>query len=239
MPNNGTTKSNYNKVVSNNISAGVPWSDPVGPSSVNGNPDWSEDNFTYLPSTNINDFLALKLHDFLENIVKNGNIFCKDELGVNSSDTIETLYKKLNYRIAQCKKYKEDALNITEKLINNYVIISRYEGNYKDCDELLECEEIGPTPDLHDEVNKSMTFPEQFCIGYIYRIVLDIRRESFFHVYFKPIIYTDVLGRSANLREDEIRDVSFEELSTAYKIITRDEYERKIKELFVKDIPID
>lgn len=144
--------------------------------------------------------------------------------------------KKLNYRIAQCKKYKENALNITENLINNYVIISKYEGDYKDCDkELLDYEEE-PIPNLNHEINKSITFPEQVCFGYIYRIVLDIRRESFFHVYFKPIIYTDMLGRSANLREDEIRSVSFEEISTAYKIITKEEYERKIKELFIKDI---
>lgn len=235
MPNNNSKlkNSSYNKVVSNNISSGgVPWDvecDEQGPKR--------EETYTYLPSTNITDNQVVKFHDFLENLVKR-KVFCS-EFDINGSDTIETLYKKLNYRIAQCKKYKEDALNLTKELMNNYVIISRYERKYKDEDELVECEEIGPTPYLHYEVNKSITFPEQVCIGYIYRIVLDIRRESFFHVYFRPMIYTDTLGRSANLREDEIRDVSFEELSTVYKIITKDEYERKIKELFIKDIPTD
>lgn len=93
MPSNGTVKgtikSSYNNKTVNNISAGVPWNpDPCGE-----NGPTSEENFTILPSTNINDDQVIKFHDFLGNLIKH-EISC-NELDVKSSDTIETLYKKI------------------------------------------------------------------------------------------------------------------------------------------------
>lgn len=199
-----------------------------------------DDSDLILPNiSNINDGQVLLFHDFLERLIEHKGL-CKDELGeIKGSDTVETLYKRLNYRIAQCRKFKEEALKLTKELVNNYIIISDYRNKlephiYDICDVTYEVSE-----ELDVEVRKNITNPEQICIGYIYRIVLDIRRQSFFHVYFKPIIYTDTEGRFANLQEEEIRNVSFEEISTSYKIITKDEYERKIKELFIKDITND
>lgn len=194
-----------------------------------------DDSDLILPNiSNINDGQVLFFHDFLERLIEHKGL-CKDELGdIKGSDTIETLYKRLNYRIAQCRKFKEEALKLTKELVNNYIIISRYKDEVR-----TELDDIRKK-DIHFKVyNDIVDTSEQICIGYIYRIVLDIRRQSFFHIYFNPIIYTDTKGRSANLQEEEIRNVSFEEISTSYKIITKDEYERKIKELFIKDITND
>jgi len=196
-----------------------------------------DDSDLILPNiSNINDGQVLLFHDFLKRLIEHKGL-CKDELGeIKGSDTVETLYKRLNYRIAQCRKFKEEALKLTKELVNNYIIISEYKG--KVGTELEECE-YEYENELDYKIYKDIDAPKQICIGYIYRIVLDIRRQSFFHIYLKPIIYTDTEGRSANLQEEEIRDVSFEEISTSYKIITKDEYERKIKELFIKDITSD
>ncbi len=193
----------------------------------------NEDSYTLLPSCGFSDRLIEKsIHTFLEKLIR-GQI---TELNYKKTDTVEDIFKKLNRRIARCRNFKEESLELSKNLVNNYVIIRKSKNKSSSADFLDDIEESNLDCELNESVRKSLKVSEDISLGYIYRVVLDIRNESSFHVYLRPSIYTDTLGRSANLMEEEIRTVSFEELSTLYKIITKDEYERKVKELFIKDI---
>jgi len=198
--------------------------------------DAKMESYNLLPSSGYSDDTILTVYDFLEKLVRG---FVK-ELDYKKTDCAEDIFKKLNIRIAKCKKYKEESLELSEKFVNNFVLISKRKEKYDEDIQGLFCEgDSLPNEQLEIEAHKSIKQPENICLGYIYRIVLDIRNESYFHVYLRPLIYTDTCGKCANLIEEEIRNVSFEDLSTSFKILTKDEYEEKIKELFIKNYKND
>lgn len=186
---------------------------------------------TYLPSTCISDYYIDTFEQFLIYVIEDK----VKEINCKKTDTVEDLFKKLNRRIAKCKKFREGGEELAEKLVNNYVVVSDYNSKVGECDN-IDYEGEEDVPYLDDMIRKDRGNPKPLNLGYIYRIVLDIRDKSYFHVYFKPVIHTDTNGQNANLLEEEIMAVSFEQLSTTFKTITKDEYERKVKELFIKNI---
>lgn len=231
MPSNKASINKTKYTISNNgnSNAGVPWG-RLDEEIFDPTPEKRE-TITYLPSTCISDYYIDTFEQFLKQVIENR----VKEINCKNTDTVEDLFKKLNRRIAKCKKFREGGEELAEKLVNNYVVVS---ANLKveERDEVTRCEDEDAVPYLDDIVYRNREFPEHLNLGYIYRIVLDIRDKSYFHVYFKPVIHTDTNGKNANLLEEEIMVVSFEQLSTTFKTITKDEYERKVKELFIKDI---
>ena len=232
MPSNNKASINKTKytTISSNGNAGVPWGS-LDEEIFDPTPEKRE-TVTYLPSTYISDYYIDTFEQFLKQIIENR----VNEINCKKTDTVEDLFKKLNRRIAKCKKFREGGEELAEKLVNNYVVVSAYNQKVEERDEVTCCEDEETVPYLDNIVYRNREFPERLNLGYIYRIVLDIRDKSYFHVYFKPVIHTDTNGQNANLLEEEIMVVSFEQLSTTFKTITKDEYERKVKELFIKDI---
>jgi len=185
----------------------------------------TEGSNNILPSSGFSDRDVLIFYDFLKKLEKRGGGI--DELNCQKTDNIGDILEKLNKRIIKCKKYEKDGIELSKKLVNNYVIIN--EKNCLDYDDDL-CEQHC----LDTEVRKFKGLAKIISIGYIYRILLDINSKSFFHVYLRPLIRTDTLGTYAQLSEEIIINATFEELSTLYQIITKEEYERRIRKLFIE-----
>jgi hypothetical protein len=187
---------------------------------------------TYLPRYHkYNDEFIEIVHNFLwdlvDNNIQDSNLYCK------KTDTIENLFLNLNKRISECKNIKKDALELSKNLTNNYIIssvIPHYLGEGVG----VPFSEVGG--DLDKNLKESLPI-QKTCpaiLGYIYKIVLDIRDESCFHVYFKPIIYTYTNSVKVTIKEEEILVIHFEDL-LKYRIITKEDYEKRLTELITNN----